>query len=357
MSYKSDIQKHTYEELLPGYQKLEKIVEELLQSAFRQHDIKIMQLPHRIKTWESVYGKLIKKPELYSKTEDLNDILGFRVICYFASEVDEAAAVLKDLFRIDYSHSKDKRSLLNPTTFGYLSLHYICMLKQEDQYPEELKNLRFEIQVRSVLQHVWAEIEHDLGYKTVLEIPRDIRREFSRVAGLLEVADESFDRIKTRITEYERDTLQQIKDDKADHLMLDRFTLKQFMLRSTAMKQLLSDMAGLTSGEITYASPVGYLPLFAAMKIETLGDLNELISNENGAALKLLNHALQFSDLEELTTNSALFYLCRARLIRGNYSEEQLREMLGQAFHDEKKVRRIAEYVLRMRNVFRQDAQ
>ena len=48
MSYKSDIQKHTYEELLPGYQKLEKIVEELLQSAFRQHDIKIMQLPHRI---------------------------------------------------------------------------------------------------------------------------------------------------------------------------------------------------------------------------------------------------------------------------------------------------------------------
>ena len=58
-----------------------------------------------------------------------------------------------------------------------------------------------------------------------------------------------------------------------------------------------------------------------------------------------------------MTTNSALFYLCRARLIRGNYSEAQLREILGQAFHDEKKVRRIAEYVLRMRNVFRQDAQ
>ena len=55
MSYKSDIQKNTYEELLPRYQKLEKTVEELLQSAFQQHDIKIMQLPHRIKTWESVY--------------------------------------------------------------------------------------------------------------------------------------------------------------------------------------------------------------------------------------------------------------------------------------------------------------
>lgn len=75
-----------------------------------------------------------------------------------------------------------------------------------------------------------------------------------------------------------------------------------------------------------------------------------MISSENGYALKLLSHALQYSDLEELTTNSALFYLCRARLIRGGYNEEQLYEMLNTAFHDERKIRRIVKYVLRMRN-------
>ena len=349
MSYKSEVQKNAYEELLPKYRELEKIVEGLLQTTFQKHDIKVMQLPHRIKTWESTYGKLIRKSELYNETKDLNDLLGFRVICYFASQVDEAASILQDLFWIDISHSTDKRSLLNPTAFGYLSLHFICTLKPEDNYPTELKDLRFEIQIRSVLQHVWAEIEHDLGYKTVFEIPRDMRREFSRVAGLLEIADESFDRIRTRIDEYERKTLKQIEDDKAEHLTLDRFTLKQFMLRSTAMNQLLSDIAGLTGGEMVYASPDGYLPMLAAINIQTLGDLNELISCENGYALKLLNHALQFSDLEELTTNSALFYLCRARLIHGDYSEEQLHEVLCNAFSDEKKIQRIVNYVLRMR--------
>ena len=349
MSYQSEVQKQVYDSLIPKYRKLESIVEELMQSAFVQHDIKVLSIPHRIKTWESAYGKTLRKPEIYPAAKDMNDLLGFRVICYFASQVDESAAIIKDLFEVDPSLSRDKRSLLNPTAFGYISLHYICTLKPDSDYPEELKRLRFEIQIRSALQHVWAEIEHDLGYKTVLEIPRDMRREFSRVAGLLEVADESFDRIRTRISEYETDTLQKIRDDRADNLTLDRFTLIQFIKRSNSMNQLFSDMSTLTGGEITYARPDGYLPLLEAMKIQTLGDLHELIAEESGHALKLVSYSLQFSDLEDLTTNSVLYYLCRARLIWGNFTQDQLRDILSSTLKDEHKAQRSVDYILRMR--------
>ena len=63
----------------------------------------------------------------------------------------------------------------------------ICSLPKDKGYPEELTEYTFEIQFRTVLQHAWAEIEHDLGYKTEFGIPLDVRREFSRVAGLLEI--------------------------------------------------------------------------------------------------------------------------------------------------------------------------
>ena len=352
MSYKSEMNKLTYDSLIPKYCELESIVENLIRSSFRDHGLKVVNIPHRIKTWESVCGKLVRKPEIYSATGDMNDLLGFRVICFFASQVDEAASLINDLFEIDISRSRDKRSLLSPTTFGYLSLHYICTLKSDSEYPAELKGLRFEIQIRSALQHVWAEIEHDLGYKTVLDVPRDIRREFSRVAGLLEVADESFDRIRTRISDYERDTLKSIEDDSADHLTLDRFTLAQFIQRSNAMKQVYTDISSLTEGTISNVQPDNYLPLLEAMKIRTLGELHELITNETGHVLKLLNYSLQFSDLEELTSNSVLFYLCRARLIWGNYSAEQLRDILGSVSKEEKKLQRSVDYILRMRDHF-----
>ena len=64
------------------------------------------------------------------------------------------------------------------------------------------KNLKFEIQIRSILQHAWAEIEHDIGYKSALGIPKEIRRKFSRIAGLLETADENFCEVKQSINEY-----------------------------------------------------------------------------------------------------------------------------------------------------------
>ena len=88
--------------------------------------------------------------------------------------VDKLAKVIERNFKIDTENSIDKR-VMDPERFGYSSLHYIV-----EYTPERLKlieykyftGIKFEIQIRSILQHAWAETEHDLGYKSKNEVQR-----------------------------------------------------------------------------------------------------------------------------------------------------------------------------------------
>jgi len=73
-----------------------------------------------------------------------------------------------------------------------LPLHYVASLISEREKLTEYKRfagIKVEIQIRSTLQHAWAEIEHDIGYKGENSVPDSLKRNFSRVAALLEVAD------------------------------------------------------------------------------------------------------------------------------------------------------------------------
>ena len=104
-----------------------------------------------------------------------------RIITYFAEEVDAVAQLIEREFTIDRKNSIDKRMALDPDQFGYLSVHYIVSLAaNRSQLPEyaALSGLSAEIQIRSILQHAWAEIEHDLGYKSQTAVPRDVVRQF-----------------------------------------------------------------------------------------------------------------------------------------------------------------------------------
>ncbi len=352
MNLRLQIQKQNYDEIVEKYAEVQKIATELLATELEKANINIMQLPSRIKSWESVEDKLVKKPDRYSNVEDLNDLLGLRVICFFLSQVDEAGEVVKKIFDVDLEHSDDKRLSLPPEAFGYLSLHFQCTLRKDMGYPEELTNLVFEIQLRTILQHAWAEIEHDLGYKTVLEIPRYVRREFARIAGLLEVADDSFETIRNQLGIYETETLQGIHDDTAEQMTLDILTLNAFMEYSQAMNNLYEDMAKLTGGKVILVGAEAYLSMLVEFGIETLGGLHKLVSGEHDHVLLLLNHALQFSDLEEITSNAALFYLFRAKMVWGDYTEKEIRDIYYAFSEDMKKAENNARIIMGLRDEF-----
>ena len=354
MITKIQLLKRSYDEIADKYREVEDIAKKQLLSELGSSNISVMQLQSRIKSWESVEEKLIKKPERYEKVEDLTDLLGIRVICFFLSQIDDAALAIKRLFDVDTEHSEDKRLSIPPDAFGYISLHITCRLKKNMGYPEELTNFTFEIQLRTILQHAWAEIEHDLGYKTVLEVPRDVRREFSRIAGLLEIADNSFEKIKDSISEYEAEILDRIRTDTADQMTLDIYTLNYFMEHSNAMQKLYDDMAGITGGRIVYVGAEEYLRILMEMGVESLGDLRNLVSIEHDHMLKLLKRSLNYSDLEEITSNAALFYIVRARLIWGGYTDKEIRDIYYRSSGDKKAAENSAKMIEELREELRE---
>ena len=136
-----------------------------LEASCKREGIHVHSIEHRVKDRDSLILKLNRPDISYETLQDLTDISGVRVITYYASDVDTIAELIQHEYCIDKENSIDKGALLDPDRFVYLSLHYVVSLKEGPASRfnrKTLTGLRSEIQVRSILQHAWAEIEHDL---------------------------------------------------------------------------------------------------------------------------------------------------------------------------------------------------
>lgn len=203
-------------------------------------DISIQNISGRIKDYDSL-SKKIELKKKYTKLDEITDIIGIRVITYLPNDVDLIADKIRKEFNIDEDNSIDKR-IHEYDKFGYMSLHLVCELNDEriklTEY-KQFKNMKFELQVRSILQHSWAEIEHDIGYKHEIGIPKHIKRRFIRLASLLELADEEFQTIVRETTEYS----EQVKRNDVMSLEINKITLKEYINTSPELRSIRDDIA------------------------------------------------------------------------------------------------------------------
>ena len=184
-----------------------KKMEYLLDELLKQHNITYHSITSRTKELKSLEDKLIIKNKKYTCIQEITDIVGIRIITYYNDQVDIIADLLEHEFLVDKKNTIDKRKITDPDRFGYLSLHYIVQFNNSRiKLPEysNFKDYKAEIQIRTILQHTWAEIEHDLGYKSKEAIPLTVRRDFYRLAGLLELADKEFLNIKNQLRSKEK---------------------------------------------------------------------------------------------------------------------------------------------------------
>ena len=159
------------------FERMSQLVYDHLNRAIQKQGVFVTTLEHRVKDEKSLARKLELKASKYHSLDDITDLFGMRVITFFADDVDKVAAIVKQIFDVDWSNSVDKRKLHQLNSFGYNSLHYICRLPKnivDDSDVPELNTYRFEIQMRTALQHVWSAIEHDVGYKGVVHLPGGI---------------------------------------------------------------------------------------------------------------------------------------------------------------------------------------
>lgn len=141
------------------------------------------------------------RPEFSDPLREITDQIGVRVITFVHSDVSAVA----DLLAAQMTVLDDRdmgRETAQEGRFGYSSRHVLVAADTPDDRAR-LAGHRASVQVRTVLQHAWAEFEHDIRYKgTVPEaFAPDLDRRFTLAAGLLELADREFSKIRDRLQE------------------------------------------------------------------------------------------------------------------------------------------------------------
>ncbi|MCW3988846.1 MAG: hypothetical protein NWE88_02085 [Candidatus Bathyarchaeota archaeon] len=156
-------------------------------------------------------GSYIRKArkEKYSDPQsEIFDMSGIRIILYTNSGVKKARKLVEKYFSLHPEHTVDKSVELGVDRMGYRSLHCVGKFdKKRAELPEysSFRDTYFEIQIRTILQHAWAEFEHDRNYKFSGVLPDIIKRRLSIIAGTLELTDNEFDKISEEIDNYSKE--------------------------------------------------------------------------------------------------------------------------------------------------------
>ena len=324
-------------------------VHTILSEIVRDLGLAVLAVEHRVKKEKSLAGKLERKGDSYNTLEDITDILGCSIVCFLSDEIDKIGQKVEENFVIDWENYSDKRALIKEDAFGYLSLHYICSLPFGDKWPDEICGKKFEIQIRTVLQHAWSAINHDIGYKSDFGVPREIKRQFARLAGLLELADEEFVRARDNMVGYTEDIRRRIKTDDADDISINMFSLNEYVLHNQKMQTIIHEIAEIAGAEISEIDPESYIPQLAFLGITKLGDIERMIRENHQLAIKLAEKALIGADLDIVSSSVALRFLCRAELLNKKYDFDKIVEFLTISLRIKEKAEKQARYLLKQK--------
>lgn len=318
-----------YRSLLPICEKMAEVIPERLKDFFAEAGIVVATVEHRVKAEDSLAGKLKTKGGKYRNIFDITDLVGIRVITFYSDDVDKVASVLERLFEIDWENSIDKRKVHDTDSFGYLSLHYICRIPESsftDEEHPELNKIRFEVQMRTVLQHAWANINHDTGYKSGVEIPNVYLRNLSRLAGMLELVDDEFSRIRREMTNYRRKVQGLVASGNLDDVPIDGDSFKSY-LQIGPFDSLMHRIASINQAEIQPVDMSVFLTLFKAMGFKTIGDIDRVIKDYSEAAYQIACFQMGITDLDILSSSVAPQNLCTAFILKNGRGKEGLKQM------------------------------
>jgi len=276
--------KRRYSELRPHYKEFAYRLHGLVDDLIKHVGIPVVNIEHRTKTPESFIEK-IKRKSYNDPFDQIKDFAGLRIITYYQESVDRVKEIIYKEFEIDEAHSIDKNSDLGPGEFGYKSVHLIISLSQERAKLDEwtsFAKLSAEIQIRSVLEHAWADISHKLDYKAPSQLPLALRRRLFRLSALLEIADEEF---KSLLNQAETMT-KEITQSKEGLLPLNQDSLREFLEQNADLKkwEQLGIEAGMESlphakKSLQLHGLDNLLLLLRTVKIESIAEFENLFSD------------------------------------------------------------------------------
>ncbi|MBR4524179.1 MAG: hypothetical protein IKP15_01340, partial [Bacteroidales bacterium] len=303
---------------LPQFKSVAKEVYDSLKSTFEEAGLVVAAIEYRVKSEDSLAGKLELKGAKYKSLADITDIIGLRVITFYIDDVDKVASAVERLFTVDWENSVDKRKIHEIDSFGYLSLHYICSKKG---FP-----YRFEIQMRTVLQHAWANMNHDTGYKSGVEVPKEYLRNLSRLAGMLELVDEQFSIIRNDLTDYRRRVQALVASGNLADVPLDGDTFRSF-LDLKPFEPLNRRIASVNQAEIQEVPLMPYLAVFKNLECKTLGDVQKMIKDYSEGAYQIACYQIGLTDLDIISSSLGPQDVCIAYILKSGGGRAGIRAM------------------------------
>lgn len=282
------------------YEQYSKDIEEIITKILRTKHIPYQSICYRVKEKESYLNKASNE-KYTDPIEQIMDVSGIRIIAYTNQDVLSICKILQDEFCIDKGNSGNKADMLDTDKVGYLSIHYILQLSEKRLGLSEYKvyeNLKCEVQIRTLLQHAWAEIEHDRNYKFAGVLPNEIKRRFYLVAGVLELMDCEFDKLSKDIDEYAKNMKKAVS--KGDYsLGIDSKSVEQYMLKRFDSKP---NVHSCEDGTIITEKVVEELIRFGYKTIQEIeDDLNshEIVSGREGTYIGLLRDLMIIKDCKK----------------------------------------------------------
>lgn len=186
---------------------INKLLDKAIEEGKFKLDRNAIEIKSRTKTIDSFKGKISrddKKSKYKNPLEEVTDLVGVKILLTSLKDENDLYELLKIELKdnIDWENSVDKtQDIKKERKFGYLGRHLVIsyddkmlkLIEDKDKYnSENFINFKAEIQIKTLLQHVWAEVEHKARYKAGEELDDDKKRYFDRLAALIEVADDLF---------------------------------------------------------------------------------------------------------------------------------------------------------------------
>lgn len=227
-----------YLRVQPFYANLASVTGRIIEECLANQGIRVHSVQSRAKEPSSLENKAKipsdidpNLPKYQNPLVQITDLAGVRIITYFPDTLTRVDHMLIDEFEIIEKSNKGA-TLLQEERFGYQSIHYLIKLKGDRARLAEYRNLRdgvVEVQIRTILQHAWAEIEHDIQYKSSFTIPSEIRRRFMALAGVLEIADREFQAIQNADRELEVHAETMVQQGNLSGIEITPNALKSFL--------------------------------------------------------------------------------------------------------------------------------
>lgn len=186
----------TYQTRIPVLKQVAEEIQILLKELF-ENTPRIDKIATRVKEISSFVQKANKvdkegSPKYRYPLEEIQDQIGARIVVYYRSDVDPIAKRILSEFR---QVEDRKLEAPEPESFGYEARHFVCFIPQDICVKYQPPIDFFELQVSTLFQHAWAQANHDLGYKSRLELSYDEQRRIAWAAAQAWGADLIFDEL------------------------------------------------------------------------------------------------------------------------------------------------------------------